>query len=208
MAMSPQESAALGAAIRHVKALQEMFAQLQQGIALMQSRPRSITEEIDAIPGRRMEGVLSGEIQFTIAQNGRKGDPVTFNVSQDGQFIQTHYPMVVWYPNAPDNTPNFNKWRPVTLFPLPDQVVDTDYINLKYEMFDGGTQRALQNGPRGPIFSRPDNMVPLPVPTLYAPATIIQFIPTYLSITFDGAENPPTSGILHVDLPGYRIINL
>jgi hypothetical protein len=33
------------------------------------------------------------------------------------------------------------------------------------------------------------------------------FQPTYLALTWNSAS-PPTAGVLHVDLIGYRIVNL
>jgi hypothetical protein len=173
----------------------------------LQSRPRSVAEEIDAIEGRRMEGTLSGEIEFTADDLGQRSAPITMIVSQDGPFVQTHYPMAIWRPSAPDNATNLGRWRPVSTFPLPDQVVDSDIIDLMYEMQDGGNQRLLQNEARGPLLSRPDNICPTPVPTLWSPGSTVLFIPTYLALTWDAAE-PPTAGILHVDIPGYRIVNL
>lgn len=183
------------------------IAMLFKVIGELQSRPRSVAEEIDAIEGRRMEGTLSGEIQFDVTDLGQRAQPITMTVSQDGPFVQTHYPMAVWRPNAPENTTNLGRWRPVSTFPLPDQVVDEDIIDILYEMQDGGNQRLLQNEARGPLLSRPDNIVPTPVPTLWSPATVVLFIPTYSAITWD-SEIPPTSGLLHVDIPGYRIVNL
>lgn len=184
-----------------------LIVQLQQVITDLSSRPRSVAEEIDAIPGRRIEGTLDGHITFTADDEGNRGAPILMQVSQDGPFVQTHYPMVLWYPSAPTNATNLNRWRPVSTFPLPDQVVDTDIIDLLYEMQDGGNQRLLQNEPRGPLFSRPDNIVPTPVPTLWATNSAVVFIPTYLALTWDSAT-PPTEGTLHVTIPGYRIVNL
>src|SRR5690606_10068913 len=109
--------------------------------------------------------------------------PITMNVSQDGPFVMTHYPMCVWRPSAPDNTTNLGRWRPVSTFPLPEQVVDTDIIDIMYELQDGGNSRLLQNEPRGPLLSRPDNIVPCPIPTLWSPNSVVLFIPTYLSMT-------------------------
>jgi len=172
------------------------------------SRPRTVTEEIDAIPGRRIYFTLSQVQQFTIAQNHQRGLAMSFLVSQDGPFIQTHYPLAMWRPSAPAATTNLGRWRPVSSWPLPDQVVDTDIIDLSYEVSDGGSVRNFQNLPvSAGLLSRPDNMIPLPVPTLYTPNTPIQFIPTYENILFDSAI-PPTAGILVVGLPGYRIVNL
>ena len=52
-------------------------------------------------------------------------------------------------------------------------------------------------------------MVPLPVPTLFAPNAVIQFFPTYERILFDTTQQvPATEGELSVVLPGYRIVNL
>jgi hypothetical protein len=180
---------------------------LQQMVADLSSRPRSVAEEIDAIEGRRIEGTLSGEVTFDATDLGNRGRPIIFQVSQDGPFVMTHYPLVLWRPTAPDNATNLNRWRPVSTFPIPDQVVDTDIIDLMYELNDGGNQRMFQNEPRAPIFSRPDNIVPTPVPTLWSPNAAIQFVPTYLALTWNSAT-PPTEGVLHVDLIGYRIVNL
>jgi hypothetical protein len=184
-----------------------VITQLQAALSDLTSRPRSVAEEIDSIPGRRMEGTLDGHVTFTAADVGNRATPIVMQVSQDGPFVQTHYPMALWYPSAPTNATNLNRWRPVSTFPLPDQVVDTDIIDILYEMQDGGNQRLLQNEPRGPLLSRPDNIVPTPVPTLWATNAAVVFIPTYLSVTWD-SDVPPTEGILHVTIPGYRIVNL
>lgn len=194
----------------HKDALSRMGAQLQQAMQVindLQSRPRSIQEEIDAIPGRRIEGVLAGEVTFTASDVGQRAQPIVFQVSQDGPFIMTHYPLVIWRPTAPNNATNLNRWRPVSTFPLPTQQDGTDIIDLLYELNDGGSQRLGQNEPRGPIFSRPDNIVPCPIPTEWAPNAAIVFQPTYLALTWNGTV-PPTEGTLHVDLIGYRIVNL
>lgn len=181
--------------------------QQQAQLNALMTRPRTITEEIDRIPGRRIETVLTGEVTFDANDLLRRGAPILIQVSQDGPFVMTHYPMALWRPTAPSNTTNLNRWRPVTTFPLPDQVVDTDIIDIMYEMADGGSQRNFQNAPRGPLLSRPDNMVPAAVPTLWAPNSAISFTPTYLAFTWDSGT-PPTGGTLHVDLIGYRIVNL
>jgi hypothetical protein len=208
----------LAAALRsHKNALSQQQAVLNQqaaelhmmrtALADLQSRPRSVSEEIDAIEGRRLEGTLSGEISFDITDENTRGAPVVFAVSQDGPFVMTHYPLVLWRPSAPDNAANLGRWRPVSTFPLPDQVVDSDIIDLMYELQDGGSGRLLQNEARGPLFSRPDNIVPCPVPTLWSSNATILFTPTYLTFTWNGSP-APTAGILHVDLIGYRIANL
>lgn len=186
---------------------EQIIRQLVQQINDLLARPRTITEEIDMIPGRRIDTVLSGEILFDQTQLGTRGNQVLVQVSQDGPFVMTHYPQVLWRPTAPANATNLGRWRPVTTFPLPDQVVDADIIDLSYELQDGGNQRNFQNAPRGPLFSRPDNIVPMPCPTLWAPNSALVLTPTYNSILFD-AQVPPTQGALHVDFIGYRIVNL
>lgn len=189
------------------KGLAASLSALSAKVNLLLSRPRTITEEIDAIPGRRIESVYSGEISFTAASQGTRGNPILIQVSQDGPFVMTHYPQVLWRPSAPSNATNYQRWRPVSSFPLPDQVYDTDTIDISYELQDGGAQRNFQNAPRGPMLSRPDNLIPCAVPTLWAPNAAITFTPTYNRVTFDGST-PPTEGILHVDIIGYRIVNL
>jgi len=187
-----------------INAINNLNAQVQS----LASRPRSIQEEIDAIPGRRIEGTIGGQVTFTAADIGQRAAPILIQVSQDGPFIMTHYPLVTWYPSAPSNATNIGRWRPASTFPLPTQVVGTDIIDILYELNDGGSQRLGQNTPRGPLFSRPDNIVPCPIPTSWAPNSAIVFQPTYLAITFNATPTPPTQGTLHVDLIGYRIVNL
>jgi len=189
------------------KALKEQGAVVAQLQRALLSRPRTVQEEIDAIPGRRIEACLCGGVLFDANDEGNRGSPVIMQVPQDGPFIQTHYPMVLWRPTAPTTATNLNRWRPISTFPLPDQVVDTDIIDIMYEMQDGGNGRLFQNEARGPLFSRPDNIVPVPVPTLWAPNTSVNLIPTYLNFLWD-AGTAPTQGELHVTIPGYHIVNL
>ena len=184
-----------------------LITHLNKVIQQLASRPRSVAEEIDAIPGRRIEAALCGSVLFDANDTGQRGQPIIMQVPQDGPFIQTHYPMLLWKPTAPENTPNLGRWRPVSTFPLPDQVVDTDIIDIMYEMQDGGNGRLFQNEPRGPLLSRPDNIVPVPIQTLWAPNTSVNLIPTYVSMTWD-ADPAVTQGELHVTIPGYHIVNL
>jgi hypothetical protein len=179
-------------------------------IKACQDQPRSITQEIDSIPGRRIFYNLSDRASFTIALNGLRAPALTFLISQDGAFIATHYPLVMWKPNLPTGATNFGQWSPVTSWPLPTQQSATqDRIDLSYEVVDSGSQRNFQNEAAGPLFSRPDNLVPLPVPTLFSPNTTIQFIPTFEDIFFDAtSETPTTGGELVVTIPGYRIVNM
>lgn len=170
--------------------------------------PKSITHELDSIPGRRIYYNLVDSIRFTAQNAGQRANPLTFLVSQDGPFIQTHYPLVTWKASEPNNATLFGVWRPPYSWPLADQVVDGNRIDLSWEFVDGGSQRNFQNEALPPMFSRTDNLIPLPVPTLYAPNASLQFFPTFESIVFDAAAQvPTTAGILTVALPGYRIAN-
>lgn len=197
-----------------VRQVEQSNQQLQQNFdAIMRSveeQPKSVTEEIDSIPGRRIFYNLSDRLTFDTSQDGRRGDPLNFLVSQDGAFIMTHFPLVTWKPSGPADATNFGRWRPVSSWPLPTQQLGTDIIDLSYEMVDGGAQRNFQNEPAGAgPFSRPDNLAPLPVPTLFAPNAVIQFFPTFENILFDtNAQVPTTQGELSVVLIGYRIVNL
>lgn len=186
---------------------QNTLAQVIEAMNQQQGRPRTVQEEIDALPGRRIESTLSGEVTFTASDVGTRAAPILFQVSQDGAFIMTHYPLCVWRPTAPNNATNLNRWRPVSTFPLPDQVVDDDIIDIQYELNDGGSQRQFQNQPRGPLLSRPDNIVPCPIPTMFAANAAVIFQPTYLALTWNSSPTI-TQGTLHVDLIGYRIVNL
>jgi hypothetical protein len=201
----------IAAAVRTHKSailsLQTQVAQLMAAINMLQTKPHTVWDEINLIPGRWIESTLSGEVTFTASDEGKNGTPVIIVVSQDGPFIQTHYPLVLWFPSAPDNATNLGRWRPVSTFPLPTQVVSEDIIDLQYQMFDGGSQREFQNAPRGPLFSRPDNVVPLPCPVQWAANATLKLTPFYQAITWD-SDTPPTQGTLHVDFPGIRIVNL
>jgi hypothetical protein len=208
MAIDPQTAAVLRTHKNELLKQSEAINQLMAVVNSLASRPKTVWDEINAIPGRWIESTLSGEVTFTAAEEGSRGTPILFLVSQDGPFIMTHYPLCLWRPTAPNpGATNLNRWRPVTTFPLPDQVVDTDIIDIKYELQDGGSGRDFQNEPRAPLLSRPDNIVPCPTPTVWSPNATIKFTPTYLALTWNSAT-PPTQGTLHVDIPGFRIVNL
>jgi hypothetical protein len=182
--------------------------QEQDALKDMARRPRTIQEEIDAIPGRRLFYTLTGSVTFDTTVDGRTGTPVTLLVSQDGPFIMTHYPLFVWKPSLPTNATNFGIWRPTATWPLPDQVVDADIIDISYQFVDSGSQRNFQSAAvPAALSSTPDNMIPLPCPSLFTPNTSIQITPTYENILFSGST-PPTQGTLVVSLPGYRIVNM
>ena len=167
-------------------------------------RAASVEDEINLIKGRRVFYTLTGTQDFTTSQDGNRGSAIVMTVSQDGPFIMTHYPIAMWRPTLPTNATNYQQWRPVYTWPLADQVTDTDIVNISYEMFDGGSERGLQNAAAPPILSRPDMLHELPIPTLFAPNSSLQFIPTYHDILFNGST-APTQGTLVVGLPGYRI---
>lgn len=187
-------------------------AMMARDVSELRNRPRTVTEEIDSIPGRRIESIFSGEIAFDANDLGKAGRPIIIQISQDGDFIMTHYPMALWRPSAPDNATNFGKWRPVTSFPLPTMEVPGDIIDISYALDDAGSQRFMQNEARGPVLSRPDNLVPCAIPTQWAPNASIKFTPFYNAFDWNGGGGGgavvPTAGILHVDLIGYRIVNL
>jgi hypothetical protein len=202
-----------------IRALNSRLAQTQSALtqalgdlAELRSRPRTVTEEIDSIPGRRIESIFSGEIDFDINDLGQAGRPIIIPISQDGDFIMTHYPMALWRPSAPTNATNLGRWRPVTSYPLPTMEVPGDIIDISYQLDDAGSQRFMQNDPRGPVLSRPDNLVPCAIPTQWAPNASIKFTPIYNAFLWNGGGSegavPPTQGTLHVDLIGYRIVNL
>lgn len=192
------------------KHLREILSQYQALVEACENQPRSISQEIDSIPGRRIFYTLADSVPFTAAQNGLKGQPCTYLVSQDGPFIATHYPFAVWKPSAPANATNFGRWSPVSSWPLPTQQIGAnfDIIDLSYEVVDSGSQRNFQNEAVPPLFSRPDNLIPLPVPTLFAPNSTIQIAPTYERIFFGAPTTATTGGNLVIAIPGYRIVNL
>lgn len=214
--MLPTDPRQIAQELSQLKSLLRVLAKknkaLEQAMTELAQTPRSIEDEINQIPGRRIESALVGisEDPFTVVNAGLRGLPITMNVSQDGPFIWTHYPLVMWLPVEPTTATNFGRWSPVSTWPLPTQEAPTgDIIDISYEIEDQGNQRNFQNMPRPPLLSRPDNVVPLPVPTLLAPNSNTAFVPTFRRIFFDpAAAVPTTAGELHVFLPGFRIVNL
>src|SRR5882724_8679693 len=106
MALDPQTSRILSQQNQAINQLVGQMNQLQQMFQSLQQKPTTVQEEIDQVPGRRMEGALVGEVTFSVSDLGQRGIPILFNVSQDGPFIMTHYPMVQWRPSAPANATN------------------------------------------------------------------------------------------------------
>lgn len=205
MMIDPQ----LAAVIRKLRADSEAAKAVLDALKIaVLSKPKSITEEIDALPGRRIFYTMIGSQTFTSSSDGKKGNAIAIPVSQDGPFVMTHYPMAIWKVTSPSNATNFGIFRPVTTWPLPDQVLDTDLIDISYEFADGGSQRNFQNSPVPPLFSRPDALMPLPVPTLFAPNASISITPTYENISFNSSGTASDGGTLYFLLPGYRIVNM
>ena len=186
----------LSAFLRNIKVRQDKLdTDLRAILKACLESPRSITEEIDALPGRRLFYNLSGEVEFTADQDGLRGDPMLQLVSQDGPFVMTGYPVLAWRPTEPAGATNFGQWSPIYSWPLPDQELpDRDVINLSYEVTDTGSQRLFQNEPSAPIASRFDSIIALPVPTLFSPNTVISVTPTYEDILFDANAATPATG--------------
>ena len=173
---------------------------------------RGPQDEIDSIPGRRIAYTLVGTQDFTTTQDNTRAGAINMQISQDGPFVMTHYPVAMWRPSLPTNATNFGKWRPVYTWPLEAQQITaagtlTDVIDISYEIVDGGSQRNFQNLAAPPILSRPDELHRLPCPTMFAPNSTVQFFPTYNDIAFGGAV-ATTTGTLVVGLPGYRVVNM
>jgi hypothetical protein len=214
MNQQDQINAIIRKMIARQKALETQNRQIldkyEELVNACEAQPRSITQEIDSIPGRRIFYTLNDRIAFDTNMAGRRGEPpLQFNVSQDGAFIATHYPLVMWMPTEPVNATNFGAWKPVSSFPLPTQEYGGDVIDVSWEVADSGSERNFQNEATGPLFSRPDNIMPLPVPTLFAPNTVISVHVTFERIFFDGtAAEPTTAGELYWGWPGYKIVSM
>jgi hypothetical protein len=201
----------ISAALRQLAARQnKQQALLNDLLKSCLSAPPSITEEIDALPGRRAFYGLSDELTFVAADAGNRLNPMTFLVSQDGPFIMTHYPVIAWRPSAPASATNFGKWSSIYSWPLPSQdVANNDVIDISYEVSDTGSQRNFQNEVANPISSRFDGLIPLPVPTLFSPNTTIQITITLEDVAFNGsAATPATQGTIRATIPGFKVINL
>ena len=74
-------SAALRILDKRGAQLQSVVQQQAAMLAELQTRPRTITEEIDQIPGRRIETVLSGEVVFDATDEGKRGNPILIQLS-------------------------------------------------------------------------------------------------------------------------------
>jgi hypothetical protein len=85
--------------------------------------------------------------------------------------------------------------------------LNEDIVSVSYEVQDAGSQRLFQNEPTPPVFSRPDNLIPLPVPTMLTPNSTLTTTIIFESIRFS-AEIPPTEGVIVAAYPSFRIVNL
>lgn len=189
--------AALGPLVNEINLLKQQAA-----------GPRSPTADVDAMSGRRIMFTFVQTGTFTSTDDGKRGSGLNFLVSQDGPFVLCYYPIAMWRSSLPTNATDFGKWRPVSSWPLPtqDDITGTDIINISYELADSGSQRNFQdNAVPGGLLSRPDNLIPLPAPTLFRENSTITFTPTYEDIEL-GGSTATTTGTLVVALPGYRII--
>lgn len=207
------------AALRQKLELQtKELDRMAREMAVIKERPLSPEDEINAIPGRRLFFLPTKTQDFTATQDGAKGSAMSFTISQDGPFIMTHFPLVMWKATLPTNGTNYGRWMPIMSYPTPFQhsqvALDTtfkafaDMIDISYEMVDSGPQQNFQDNPLPPLISLPGALQPLPVPTKFAPASVITFTPTYENIFF--ASDPTTDttgGRLVVSLIGYRISN-
>jgi hypothetical protein len=195
----------------HIRGLATKIQELEQAIEDIRNAPKvhpSLEDAIDAIPGRRVLFTLVDSQLFTTTQDGNRGNAMTFEISQDGPWVMTHYPFVVWRSTLPTTATDFGRWRPVSTWDIPDQVVDTNIIDISYELQDSGSGRNLQNEQAvPPVLSQPGSLEWLPKPCLFRPQSVISFIPTYEDITFGGGT-VTTEGRLVVALLGYKIVNL
>lgn len=183
------------------------MALMSQQISELKSADHDPRKDLNRIQGRRIAYFLTGNQVFTAADDGARGSPINMLVAQDGPFIMTHFPVVMWRANLPTNATDFGRWRPVYDWPMPSQELSTNFISISWELQDGGSQRNMQNESLPPMFSSPTRMHKLPEPTYFAPNSSVSFIPTYEDITFEGSE-ATTSGILKVSLPGFKIVNM
>lgn len=190
--------------------LRQMATRLQKlEEAIKRTQSEDIEDRLKQVAGRRVFFTHVGTQTFTTSQDGARGSAITFTVSQDGPFIMTHYPLVMWRSSLPSNATDLGRWRPVSSWPLPDQVLDTNIIDISYEMADDGSNRSLQNENTVPggLLSRPDCLLQLPVKTYFRPNSVISFTPIYENILFEGST-ATTQGTLVVALIGFKIVNL
>lgn len=201
-----------------MQSFQDVLAEQQSKINALSGLVRKLVGELQNIkrngadpfahiPGRRVWYVLAGVQSFNVAnQNGQAGQVINLNVSEDGPFVATHFPVIGWKPNLPSSATNFGQWRPVYHGPLPTQAVTTDLISLSYKLNDSGSGRDLQSAYVPPITSKFDRLNPLPFPTIFKRAGTLAFTPFYEDIDFNSSGTATTQGQLVVAIPGYKIV--
>lgn len=173
----------------------------------LQNIKRNGADPFAHIPGRRVWYVLAQQQTFNVAnQNGQAGQAMNLQVSEDGPFVATHFPVFAWKPSLPANATNFGQWRPVFHGPLPTQAVTTDLISISYQLNDSGSGRNLQSQYIPPVTSRLDRLCPLPFPTIFKRAGVLQCTPFYEDIDFNSSGTATTAGTLVVAIPGYKIV--
>lgn len=173
------------------------------------------TENVNNIPGRRCFFTLRGQQTITSSSNGLRGQPIFIPVGQDGPFVLTHFPVIMWKPLTSEAAPlSVGLWRPFASWPLPDQVVDANTMDISYEITDVGPGRNMQGGwasnnvtepvPVLPsLISRPNNVMILPLPQVFDANSVIQCVITYNDINWTSID----TATVRVELPGYKIIN-
>lgn len=227
----------LGAAIR--KAMDHWAGELERLGALVEDLAvrarRNLEEEINALPGERYYFTLTGKSivrqgstyfkqdgqPFVSTAADTEADLLYYEVPKDCFFIACYYPMAVWRITTSGVAADVGRWRPVYSWPLPDQVMNTELIDVSLRFADVGSERALENeatarnaSTGAPVasvlrhvpsahFSNPNTWKKLPVPSVFKPKSVIACQPKYDRVLFTSA----TAGRLRVDLPGYLIRN-
>ncbi len=198
---------------------QAEIARLKAGNAALRKRVQKAVD-INDIEGRRIHFTQSATMTFTAAINdGNRGPSyMIIPIGQDGPWVMTHYPVIMWRNAASATAADVGLWRPPSHWPLPDQIVDANVCSMSYEVFDEGSVRALQNDPQSDrntaagtqrkavvagLFSTANILMQLPEPTLFDTNGAIRIVITFDDIQFTDV----TQGRLRVNLPGYKIVN-
>lgn len=179
---------------------QELVRLRQENERLRKVLPKTV--DVNDIPGRRMYFTLHMTQAFTVANNdGLKGQPMFVQVARDGLFVMTSYPVFMWKASAGGT---FGRWRPISHWPLPDQVVTGELVSISYQLMDAGPARNMQNAIPvcAGLISTPGNHIPLPRPQVFEINSVISVVPTYQDIQWTDS----TAGILAVEIPGYKIV--
>lgn len=171
------------------------------------------TEDLNAIAGRRMYYTAVARNTITNTGNGSVNNPLTIQVPRDGFFVMTHYPVLMWKVTTSGTATDVGKWRPVSSNPLPDQIVNTDFLDISYTLKDAGPERFMQNDTQTPalsippavlpgLLSTPDNMIALPLPAKFDPGSVIVMNVRFEKFTWTAV----TAGQMVVMFPGYKIV--